>query len=367
MRKSHPFDAHLGRGKPVLMPRGDQVARFYALVMDLARSKHGLTAVTLAARRGLPLRTVYRDLHALEAAGFPITSSDGARWKLIEGWEARIPFPLPLGQLLALHLARDLMKPIRGTPVARDFDALCERLAGPLLGNDSKQGELFPRLRTVLATRSQLALDYSAHTAVIEALCRATEARRTVRSVYWSESRGEVTRRRINPCCLYYDQQLEALYVFGWCHTRRELRTFAVHRFRQVSLAEESFEPPAGFNAESYLRDAFRLWRGENTVQVRILVDRAAAGWVSERRWHASQKVEARADGACELTFTVSSVQELKRFALQLGAAAEVLAPEWFRREVADEHSQASQRYARRPRQRLSLDDTTRRDTRRGA
>jgi predicted DNA-binding transcriptional regulator YafY len=92
------------------MPRGDQVTRLYGLVMDLARTKHGLTAASLARRRNLRVRTIYRDLHSLEAAGFPITTGEGARWKLIDGWEARVPFPIPLGQLLALHMARSLMK-----------------------------------------------------------------------------------------------------------------------------------------------------------------------------------------------------------------------------------------------------------------
>ncbi len=76
------------------MPRGDQVARLYTLVMDLARTKRGLTAAALARRRNLGVRTVYRDLHALEAAGFPITSGDGAQWKLGRCPDNRSPPPL---------------------------------------------------------------------------------------------------------------------------------------------------------------------------------------------------------------------------------------------------------------------------------
>lgn len=51
------------------MPRGDQVARLNALTMDLARTRHGMTAAAIAKRHDVPLRTVYRDLHALEASG----------------------------------------------------------------------------------------------------------------------------------------------------------------------------------------------------------------------------------------------------------------------------------------------------------
>jgi predicted DNA-binding transcriptional regulator YafY len=59
------------------MPRGDQVARLYKLVMALAGAKYGLPAAALARRHRWPSRTVYRDLHALELAGFPITRNGG--------------------------------------------------------------------------------------------------------------------------------------------------------------------------------------------------------------------------------------------------------------------------------------------------
>ena len=331
------------------MPRGTQVARLYALVMDLARTKHGLPVTRLAERHHLPVRTVYRDLHALEAAGFPITAADGARWKLVEGWEARVPFPLPLGQLLALHAARGLMQPLRAMPVGREFDALYERLAGAPPTDTGGQGDLFPRLRAALATRSHLAIDYAQHTALLETLCRASENRTTVRAVYYTESRQELTRRDLDPCCLYYDPSLEALYVFAWCHRRRAMRTFAVHRFRQARLTDKGFRVPDGFSPEAYLRDAFRLWRGEHAVAVRIAVDAEAAGWLTERRWHASQRVERQPGGGCELQFTVDGTRELQRFVLQLGAAAEVIEPVWLRDVIADEHLRAAGRYRRGP------------------
>lgn len=339
------------------MPRGGQVARLYKLVMALAASRYGLPAAELARRHRLRPRTVYRDLHALEQAGFPIARSDGARWKLVDGWQQRVPFPLPLGQLLGLHVARGLMAPLRASPVGRDFDALYERLAGVKPDGSAPQGDLFPRLRTVIAARSQIAIDYSKHAAVLETLCRGSETRTTLRAVYYAETRRELTRRKIDPYSLYYDPQLEALYVFAWCHVRKAMRTFAVHRFRQAVLTTERFEVPAGFTAEGYLRGAFRIWREENTVRVRLAVDREAAGWVAERRWHASQKVRRRAGGACEIEFTVDGVREIKRFILGLGAAVEVMEPGWLREEVGKEQQAAWRRASGRAESSLSLDD----------
>src|SRR5579883_2304266 len=307
--------------------------------MDLAAARHGVPAAVLARRYGLRLRTVYRDLHALEQAGFPLARSEGARWKLVDGWQRRLPFPL------------------RATPLARDFQALFVRLAGPDGTRPPGQGELFPRYRQLLATRSALAIDYTAHEAVLERLCRACETRTAVRAAYWVESRGEMTHRRIDPYCLYYDPQLEALYVFAWCHLRAAMRTFAVHRFRQVTLTEQRFAVPADFSAEGYLRRAFRLWRGEHAVRVRLRLERDAAGWVTERRWHASQKTRRLPGGRAELELTVDGTREVERFILGLGAACEVLEPGWLRERIAREHRRAAGLARGGPKRSVTSDD----------
>lgn len=346
------------------MPRGDQVARFYALVMDLARSRHGVPAATLAEKHRLRLRTVYRDLHALEAAGFPLVQRTGARWRLADGWQERVPFPLPPRETLALHMARSVLAPLRGTPFARDFAALADRLVGPLGPARNGQRELFPRFRSLLATRSTLAIDYSAHEAILETLCRGAETRRTLRAAYFTESRQELTRRDLDPYSLYYDPKLEALYLFAWCHLRKDIRTFAVHRFRQAAITDRPFEMPAGFTPEAYLAGAFRIWRERNTVAVRLRLDPELA-WVAERRWHTSQRLVRRKGGGYDLELTVDGTRELRRFILELGAAVEVLEPTWLRREIAEEHAAAARRGRRRGSRSLSPDDMARGENRR--
>lgn len=346
------------------MPRGDQVARFYALVMELAHSRLGVPAAMLAQRHGLPLRTVYRDLHALESAGFPLVQAPGAKWKLLDGWQDRVPFPLPRREALALHVARSVLAPLRGTPFSRDFTALAERLVGAAGTARDGQGELFPRFRAVLATRSSLAIDYSGHAAILETLCRGAETRTTLRVAYFTESRGEITRRDLDPYSLYYDPKLEALYLFAWCHLRKDVRTFAVHRFRQAAATGRSFQMPPSFSPESYLADAFRIWRERNAVIVRLRLD-PELEWVAERRWHASQRLARRKAGGFDLELTVETTREIRRFILELGASVEVLEPAWLRREIAEEHAAAARRGRKEVARSLSPDDTARGEKRR--
>ena len=51
--------------------RGDQLARQWRVIRAIESSPNGLTVAEIAKREGSGIRTIYRDLEALQAAGFP--------------------------------------------------------------------------------------------------------------------------------------------------------------------------------------------------------------------------------------------------------------------------------------------------------
>lgn len=325
------------------MPRADYVIRLYSLLMDLVRSPRGLTAQSMAERHKVRLRTVYRDLEALRQAGFPIERTHESRWRVPPNWQNHLPFPLRPQEVLALHAAREFLRPLRGTPVDQAFQELYERLLPPL----PLQRELFPYYRALIQTRSVLAIDYTAHLPKIETLCHAIQSYRTVRAVYAGLGREEMTKRELDPYRLYYDPGLETLYLFAWCHLRHSVRVFAVHRFETVRLTERTFSPPVDFDVNEFLRHAFRLWRKQHVQVVRFRVYPPLARWVAERRLHLSQKMRRADDGAVDVELAVAAGEDVKRFLLQLGAYAEVLSPASLRESIAQELRDALGRYDR--------------------
>lgn len=335
------------------MPRGGQITRIYQLLMELVRSPRGVAAQVLAERRGIRLRTVYRDLEALRRVGFPIERTSQGRWRLAEDWQTQLPFPLQADEVLALHTARDFLRPLRGTPLGRAFDQLYSRL----IGRNGSQAELFPYYRALLQTRSAFAVDYRPHLPKLETICTGIQQSQTLRAVYWGLNRPEPTLRNLDPYRLYFDPVLEGLYLFAWCHLRQAIRVFAVHRFEHVRLTERHFTPPLDFDVNAYLRDAFRLWREANVQQVRFRVYPPLARWVAERQLHASQKIHRLDRQTIEVELTVETSEEIKRFLLQLGGCAEVLSPESLRTVVANELQLALRRYLPPPKESLSPGD----------
>jgi len=67
------------------LARNDQIVRILTVARALSQSRRGVSLKALAARHGWSWRTVYRDVDALERAGFPVEKENG-RYRLIDGW-----------------------------------------------------------------------------------------------------------------------------------------------------------------------------------------------------------------------------------------------------------------------------------------
>ena len=65
-----------------------RLSRLTAILTQL-QTKRLLTATALADKFGVSVRTIYRDIRALEQAGVPILTEDGKGYTLMEGY--RIP------------------------------------------------------------------------------------------------------------------------------------------------------------------------------------------------------------------------------------------------------------------------------------
>src|SRR5262249_43541791 len=86
--------------------RNDRIARLFRLLNLLVQTNPRLILRTIAERGDWSLRSLYRDIEALEKAGFPLVHDEG-RYRLMEGWIPAVQLGVDRDELLALYLARD--------------------------------------------------------------------------------------------------------------------------------------------------------------------------------------------------------------------------------------------------------------------
>jgi len=99
------------------MPRGDQLARQWKIIQTLITSRRGKSAAELASDLECHPRTLYRDLEALQVAGFPIYT-EKVEGKNLIGYchlrnEVRV---FALDRIKMLHQTKESFE------VAEDFD-----------------------------------------------------------------------------------------------------------------------------------------------------------------------------------------------------------------------------------------------------
>ena len=333
------------------MARNDQIARILTVAQALSQTRRGISLKTLAARHGWPWRTVYRDVKALEKAGFPVESDEG-RHRMTTGWIApRLPGIEP-DEVLALYAMRALAESWRATALGRPLERLWMKLTATADG----QGALVPLTREPwFSVRSPIGIDYRAHDKTIATFDRAARDRLAVNARYRALSTGTITARVIEPGELYWDPGLESLYVIGWCRLRQDIRVFALQRFIAATLTEEPFTPRAGARSKAALRGAFRVWRDENIQKVRIRFVAKLVPEIRERVWGIGQRFDEEeptaptGGGGVVLTLEVAGLAEIERWVLGYGGAAEALEPPALRQAVADKSREAAARYGHLP------------------
>lgn len=310
--------------------RGDQLSRQWQLIQRLARSRAGVGLDALAEELGCVRRTVYRDLDALMYAGFPVTSEkrDGkAYYRFLDSFQiGQVPFTPD--ELLALAFSEDLLKTLEGTVF---HDSIQAALAKVRAGLGPELSGYLERLGDGFRVLPGPHKRYAAFHDTIRVLNEGVLESRSVEMRYRTGRTGEESTRRVDPYKVWYHGG--ALYVIGLDHRSGEIRTFAVDRIRAIEATHEAFEVDPDFDFDAYTASSFGVV-AEPAVPVRIRFTAEWASYVSEREWHASQKLAALPDGGLELAMEVGGSRELANWVLSFGGGAEVLEPPGLREEV---------------------------------
>jgi predicted DNA-binding transcriptional regulator YafY len=112
-----------------------------------------------------------------------------------------------------------------------------------------------------------------------------------------------------------------------------------------MNITDETFEIPNDFDLETYMQSPFKVIH-DKPVKVTIRFDKKAAGYIKEKIWHHSQKIEPKKDGSIIFSAEVAGTEEVKHWVMSWGTSAEVLEPEYLRQEIAQELQNSLKKYS---------------------
>jgi proteasome accessory factor B len=161
----------------------------------------------------------------------------------------------------------------------------------------------------------------------LEQLWSAAAARKFVDISYYSPRSGATTQRRVDPYGLALRRGLWSLV--GWCHLRKGIRTFHVHRIRDLEAnparpRSADFEVPASFKLDDYV--ASYPW--QHTFHEPIPVQLQLSGELAPLAAGLFPTARVEPRGAQTLALvSATDLDGLIKYVLSLGADCRVLGP----------------------------------------
>lgn len=292
-------------GKP--SKKYSQASRLHDVIRIL-RARFGATVDELAEACQVHRRTVYRDLQALEEAGYPLTREpqpDGTvLHSFMPEFKEFLPVTFSLHELMTLYFCRGQLAFLQGTPFQDDLESIFARIRSNLSPRNVAHLE---RLAQAAAPRFQGLRDYRSQRSVLETLRDALLRQYRCRILY-APARREPETYLFDPYTLLFFK--DSLYLAGWSHNRNDFRLFLVDRIHRVERLEERFEVPDDFSAADLTGTAFGLINEEPMV-VKVRFSAEVAYLICERIWHPSQELTEEPDGAVLLSFTAGGEKEI--------------------------------------------------------
>ncbi len=327
-------------GKPA--KKYSQAARLHDTIR-LIESRHGISIEELAAESGVNRRTIHRDLNAISDAGYPLTAEwvgDRKLYRFITGFKDVPPVSFSLQELLTLYFLRSQLEILQGTPFHDDLATIFRKINSVLPPRYVAHLERISRITLPLLQGRR---DYSRAADLLKELRQALLFQNRVSLQYKTPSRKKAELYSVDPYTFIFSKG--GLYLLGYAHNRRAVRTFALERIAAVSIDKERFEMPVGYDPEKHFRGAFGIV-DEEPFSIRLRFSAAVAHAIEERLWHPTQTIVRQKDGSLELAFTAGGRMEIISWILSYGSHAELLEPVGLRAEIAATAAQMAAAYS---------------------
>jgi proteasome accessory factor B len=162
---------------------------------------------------------------------------------------------------------------------------------------------------------------------LLESLWRAAAARKWVQLSYYSPRGNETTSRKVDPYGLALRRGLWS--VVGYCHLRKDLRTFHIHRIQELHVnaskpRSADFEVPSNFRLDDYV--ASHPWQHRFHEPLEVELELRGELAPLAQRLFPSAKVE-QGSRSSKVKVSATFLDGLCRHILALGPDCKVLSP----------------------------------------
>lgn len=289
-------------------------------VMLLNRDR--ISARELSDKYEVSIRTIYRDIEAINMAGIPVVAHSGNNG----GFGIMSNYKIDR-QLLTLNDMVSILSALKGmnaTLEDRDLDEAIEKITN--LVPADKTEHLASRMEHVSIDiqpwgyrERQKQHIKTVHDGILNHL---------LLTFIYSNSKGEVVKRTVEPMTLLFKGY--AWYLFAFCRLKNDFRLFKLSRMKELVIGEENFVRKNVKYQEHFSSSS------ENVKMVKMRLKFSPKVRMKVEEYFEDEHIEHLEDGAMIVTFDVPEDDWIYSMILGFGDCVEVIEPKRMRSAIRE-------------------------------
>lgn len=303
--------------------------RLVAIIVMLLRRER-VSAKELAEKFDVSVRTILRDVDAINLAGIPIVTYQGSGGGIGIAPGYRIDKSVLNSDEMAAVLSA--LKGLEGTISTGSREVLTEKLKNTL--SAAQLHSLDTKMRQFVIDLSPWHEDDAARQKLM--LIRGAIETSSLLEFSYTDSQGDKTARSVEPYSLMLKSQ--KWYLYAWCSLRQSFRYFKLSRIHELQLSGSTFTPRAVPPEQAAEQSR---WQGEiGMVHLQLLFTPQMQGIISE--WW---PLVLSGDGRYAVEISLPDNYQTLGFILSFGSQVEVVSPPHIRETLKSIASEISQIY----------------------
>ena len=304
----------------------NRIDRLAAILIQL-QSRPLVKAQDIADKFSISLRTVYRDVKALEEAGVPVIGEAGTGYRLMEGYKLP-PVMFNMDEATALLTASKLVQTKTDAGISKHFTSALDKIRAILRHSEKDHIE---EIDEHIAVVNHPAIVYQPQADLhLQPILKAIGSSSVLGMDYTSLEKNETTRRKVEPVGIYYLGS--HWYLIARCQLRKDYRNFRTDKIVRLYITNEAnskIHPPL----QSFIE---KMSSDRELQKVVIDLEPGIVKYLGDQKYYNGYVKEERAGDYVRMTFLTGSLMGFSRWFMLYGDHAKIVEPSELNDMVAE-------------------------------
>jgi len=279
-------------------------------ILIMLQTKQIITASEIAERFDISLRTVYRDMRALDEAGVPIGAETGKGYYLVEGYHLP-PVMFTTEEAGSMLLAGKLVDNFTDISVKQYYNLAIDKIKSVL--PDSQLNTISELNSQVHVIHRPTLVDVNCPNNYIVAIQKALSTNSCLEIKYNSNYNNRTTTRTIEPLSLcFYGFQW---HIIAFCRLRNDYRDFRIDRVMELEIIDKCRKNNDNFSLEKYFKS---LWNKQELYKVVVRFNKKITDSISNVRYFYGFYEEIIEEEYIKMKFAVNNYDYIANWLISL-------------------------------------------------